>query len=251
LRVLNCFISTDSESLIGDNLIEPLFCMKVLIIEDERSLSDSIVEYLDGEGHLCEVAYTYEDAVEKIELYLYDCMVVDINLPDGSGLDLIRLLKKRAISVGIIVVSARNSLDNRIEGLEIGADHYLTKPFHLAELNAHLKSIHRRISFNGSNELILNEIKLIPEEHRAFVLEQELVLTRKEYELLLFLVSNKNRIITKAGLAEHLWGDHMDSADSYDFIYTHIKNLRRELLKKGCKDYIKTIYGLGYKFDLT
>jgi DNA-binding response OmpR family regulator len=237
--------------LVGDNLIEPLFYMKVLIIEDERSLSDSIVEYLDGEGHLCEVVYTYEDAVEKIELYLYDCMVVDINLPDGSGLDLIRLIKKRAISVGIIVVSARNSLDNRIEGLEIGADHYLTKPFHLAELNAHLKSIHRRISFNGSNELILNEIKLIPDDYRAFVLDQELVLTRKEYELLLFLVSNKNRIITKAGLAEHLWGDHMDSADSYDFIYTHIKNLRRELLKKGCKDYIKTIYGLGYKFDLS
>ncbi len=225
--------------------------MKILLIEDEVPLSDAIVEYLDGEGHLCEVVYNFEDAVEKIELYLYDCLVVDINLPDGSGLDLIRLVKKKSITVGIIIVSARNSLDNRIEGLEIGADHYLTKPFHLAELNAHLKSIHRRISFNGSNELILNEIKLIPDEHRAFVSDQELVLTKKEYELLMFFISNKNRIITKAGLAEHLWGDHMDSADSYDFIYTHIKNLRRELLKKGCKDYIKTIYGLGYKFDIT
>jgi DNA-binding response OmpR family regulator len=225
--------------------------VKILIIEDERSLSDAIVEYLDGEGHLCEVVYNFQDAVEKIELYLYDCMVVDINLPDGSGLDLIRLLKKKAIPCGIIVVSARNSLDNRIEGLEIGADHYLTKPFHLAELNAHLKSIHRRISYNGSNELIMNEIKLIPDEHRAFVLDKELVLTKKEYELLMFFISNKNKVITKAGLAEHLWGDYMDSADSYDFIYTHIKNLRRELLKKGCNDYIKTIYGLGYKFDLT
>ena len=197
------------------------------------------------------MAYTYDDAVEKIELYPYDCLVVDINLPGGSGLDLIRLVKKKSITVGIIIVSARNSLDNRIEGLEIGADHYLTKPFHLAELNAHLKSIHRRISFNGSNELVLNEIKLIPDEHRAFVLDHELVLTKKEYELLLFFISNKNKIITKAGLAEHLWGDHMDSADSYDFIYTHIKNLRRELLKKGCMDYIRTIYGLGYKFDVT
>jgi len=225
--------------------------VKILIIEDEKPLSDAIVEYLDGEGHLCEVVYNFQDAVEKIELYLYDCMVVDINLPDGSGLDLIRLLKKKAIPGGIIVVSARNSLDNRIEGLEIGADHYLTKPFHLAELNAHLKSIHRRISYNGSNELILNEIKLIPDEHRAFVLDKELVLTKKEYELLMFFISNKNKVITKAGLAEHLWGDYMDSADSYDFIYTHIKNLRRELLKKGCNDYIKTIYGLGYKFDLT
>ena len=113
-------------------------------------------------------SYTYEDAIEKIELYLYDCMVVDINLPDGSGLDLIRLVKRKSISVGIIIISARNSLDNRIEGLEIGADHYLTKPFHMAELNANLKSIHRRISFNGSNELILNEIRLIPDEAQGF-----------------------------------------------------------------------------------
>jgi DNA-binding response OmpR family regulator len=225
--------------------------MKILIIEDEHALSGAIVEYLDEEGHLCEVAFTYQEASEKIELYEYDCMVVDINLPDGSGLDLIRLLKKKSIKGGVIIVSARNSLENRIEGLEIGADHYLTKPFHLAELNAHLKSIHRRINFSGSNELIINEIKLIPDEHRAFVNELELILTKKEYELLLFFISNKNKIITKAGLAEHLWGDHMDSADSYDFIYTHIKNLRRELLKRGCRDYIKTIYGLGYKFDIT
>lgn len=225
--------------------------MKILIIEDEHALSEAIVDYLAEEGHLCEVAYTFLDATEKIELYEYDCMVVDINLPDGSGLDLIRLLKKKSITGGIIIVSARNSLENRIEGLEIGADHYLTKPFHLAELNAHLKSIHRRINFSGSNELVINEIKLIPDEHRVFVNDQELVLTKKEYELLLFFISNKNKIVTKAGLAEHLWGDHMDSADSYDFIYTHIKNLRRELLKRGCRDYIKTIYGLGYKFDIT
>lgn len=225
--------------------------MKILIIEDEHALSEAIVDYLGEEGHLCEVAYTFLDATEKIELYEYDCMVVDINLPDGSGLDLIRLLKKKSITGGIIIVSARNSLENRIEGLEIGADHYLTKPFHLAELNAHLKSIHRRINFSGSNELVINEIKLIPDEHRVFVNDQELVLTKKEYELLLFFISNKNKIVTKAGLAEHLWGDHMDSADSYDFIYTHIKNLRRELLKRGCRDYIKTIYGLGYKFDIT
>ena len=225
--------------------------MKILIIEDERSLSDAIVDYLDGERHLCEVVFNFQDAVEKIELYPYDCLVVDINLPDGNGLDLIRLVKKKSIPVGIIIISARNSLDNRIEGLDIGADHYLTKPFHLAELNAHLKSIHRRISYQGNNEITLNEITIIPDEHRAFVLDKELILTKKEYELLLFFVSNKNKIITKAGLAEHLWGDYMDSADSYDFIYTHIKNLRRELIKKGCNDYIKTIYGLGYKFDVT
>lgn len=225
--------------------------MKILIIEDEKALSDSVVEYLSEVGHICEAVYNHADAVEKIKLYQYDCIVVDINLPDGSGLDLIRLIKKKSISGGIIIISARSSLDNRIEGLEIGADHYLTKPFHLAELNAHLKSINRRINFSGSNQIILNEIKILPDEYKAFVHDNELKLTKKEYELLLFFVSNKNKVITKVGLAEHLWGDYMDAADSYDFIYTHIKNLRKKLLKEGCEDYIRTVYGVGYKFDLS
>jgi len=225
--------------------------MKILIVEDEKPLSDSMVEYLGEEGHHCEAVYSYSDAIGKIGMYQYDCIVVDINLPDGNGLDLIRFIKQKFISLGIIIISALNSLENRIEGLEIGADNYLTKPFHLAELNAHLKSINRRISFGGSNQIIINEIRLIPDEHKAFVNDAEIILTKKEYDLLLFFISNKNKVITKAGLAEYLWGDYMDLADSYDFIYTHIKNLRRKLLKKGCEDYIKTIYGLGYKFDLT
>ena len=225
--------------------------MKILIVEDEKALSDSMMEYLSEEGHLCLAVYNYTDAIDKIEMYQYDCIVVDINLPDGNGLDLIRYIKKRSISLGIIIISALNSLENRIEGLEIGADNYLTKPFHLAELNAHLKSINRRISYGGNNQIILNEIKLIPDEHKAFVNDNEITLTKKEYELLLFFISNRNKVITKAGLAEHLWGDYMDLADSYDFIYTHIKNLRDKLLKNGCEDYIRTIYGLGYKFDLT
>jgi DNA-binding response OmpR family regulator len=225
--------------------------MKILIVEDEKTLSDSMMEYLSEEGHLCLAVYNYVDAIDKIEMYEYDCIVVDINLPDGNGLDLIRYIKKKSISMGIIIISALISLENRIEGLEIGADNYLTKPFHLAELNAHLKSINRRISYGGNNQIILNEIKLIPDEHKAFVNDHEITLTKKEYELLLFFISNRNKVITKAGLAEHLWGDYMDLADSYDFIYTHIKNLRAKLLKNGCEDYIRTIYGLGYKFDLT
>ncbi len=224
--------------------------MKILIVEDEKPLSDSMVEYLSEEGHHSEAVYTYNDAVEKIRMYQYDCVVVDINLPDGNGLDLIRLIKKQSITLGIIIISALNSLENRIEGLEIGADNYLTKPFHLAELNAHLKSINRRISFGGNNQIVVNELRLIPDEHMVFVHEVQLTLTKKEYELLLFFIANKNKVITKAGLAEYLWGDYMDLADSYDFIYTHIKNLRSKLLKKGCEDYIKTIYGLGYKFEI-
>ena len=224
--------------------------MKLLIIEDEKALSDSVVDYLNDEGHLCEAVYNYADADEKIALHEYDCIVVDINLPDGSGLDLIKKVKKAAKQMGIIIISARNSLDNRIEGLEIGADNYLTKPFHLAELNAHLKSINRRVNFSGNNQIIVNEIKLHPDEHQVFINDNLLKLTKKEYELLQFFIANKNKVITKTGLAEHLWGDYMDIADSYDFLYGQIKNLRKKLIDKGCKDYLKTIYGVGYKFEV-
>ena len=224
--------------------------MKILLVEDEKSLAESVIEYLTGEGHLCEAVYLFSDAIEKIELYQYDCLLVDINLPDGSGLDLISLLKKKCANTGIIIISARNSLENRIEGLEIGADNYLTKPFQLAELNALLKSINRRINFSGSNQIDLNEIKFLLDEHRVFINDKELTLTKKEYEMLLFFLTNKNKVITKMAIAEHLWGDYMDMNDSYDFLYTHIKNLRNKMLKLGCDDYIKTIYGVGYKFDI-
>lgn len=223
--------------------------MKILIIEDEKALSEAMVNYLTAEDYLCEAAYDYETAVEKTELYDYDCVLVDINLPGGSGLDIIRLVKKRKKSMGIIIISARNSLDDKIEGLDIGADHYLTKPFHLAELNAQLKSIHRRINFDGNNQIIINEIKIMPDAHQVFVHDNLLKLTKKEYELIQFFAANKNKVITKTGLAEHLWGDYMEVADSYDFIYGHIKNLRKKLLANGCQDYIQTIYGVGYKFD--
>ncbi len=224
--------------------------MKLLIIEDEISLANSIQDYLLDGGHICESVQTYNAASEKIALYDYDCLIVDINLPDGNGLDIIRAVKAKNLKSGIIIISARISLDNRIEGLNIGADHYLTKPFHLAELNAHIKSINRRINFSGNNEIVFNEIKVMPDEHRAFINNKEISLTHKEFELLLFFMANKNKVITKSGIAEHLWGDYMDSADSFDFIYTHIKNLRHKLMKKGCTDYIKTIYGVGYKFDI-
>lgn len=223
--------------------------MKLLIIEDEVSLSDSIIDYLTTEGNICEAVHNFTDAVKKIESYQYDCALVDINLPDGSGLDLIKLIKQKSGSMGIIIISARNSLEDRIEGLDIGADNYLTKPFHMAELNAHLKSIKRRISFDGKNEIIFNEIKILPDEFKVFINEKELKLTKKEYELLLFFISNKTKVITKTSLIDYLWGDFMDIDDSYDFIYTHIKNLRRKLLKNDCKDYIKTVYGIGYKFE--
>lgn len=224
--------------------------MKVLIIEDEHSLAESIDEYLNQVGYLCEVVHTYAKAVEKINLYQYDCVVVDIGLPDGSGLAVIKELKKIKSDSGIIIISARNALDDKIDGLEIGADDYLTKPFHLSELNARVKSLIRRRSFNGSNQIVFNELRIHPENFEVFVNDQLLNLTKKEYDLLLYFLSNKSRVVTKESIAEHLWGDNMDLIDSFDFIYTHIKNLRRKMLEKGGNDYIRTIYGTGYKFTV-
>lgn len=222
--------------------------MKILIVEDEKELAGSMKNYLESEGYLCEVAADYEKASEKTELYNYDCVIVDITLPKGSGLDIIKELKEKRSEAGIIIVSAKNSVDDKIKGLELGSDDYLTKPFHLSELNARVKALIRRKNFDGTNEMKLNEIKIDLNSHAVFVKEEEIVLTQKEYDLLLYFISNKNKVVTKNSIAEHLWGDDSDQSDSYDFIYTHIKNLRKKLLDKGCEDYITTIYGIGYNF---
>ena len=223
--------------------------MKILLIEDEKDLLDSMKAYLESEGYRCETANDYQKATEKIHSYDYDCVVVDITLPKGSGLDIVKELKEKNSEAGIIIVSAKNSLDDKLKGLELGSDDYLTKPFHLSELNARIKAIIRRKNFDGKNELMMNEIKIDLPSRAVFVNEQALTLTTKEYELLLFFISNKNKVITKNAIAEHLWGDDMDQNDSFDFIYTHIKNLRKKMLEKDSVDYIKTIYGIGYNFN--
>jgi DNA-binding response OmpR family regulator len=223
--------------------------MKLLIIEDEKALCDSIKDYLEQEGHICEFAMDFEQAHEKVNIYQYDCVIVDITLPGGSGLNIIKELKKQQSPTGIIIISAKNALDDKITGLEIGADDYLTKPFHLSELNARINSIIRRRTFSGNKEIVYNEIKMIPDDMIVKVNDKEVILTKKEYDLLIFFLSNKNRVVTKESIAEHLWGDNIDMVDSFDFIYTHIKNLRKKMIEKGAKDYIRTVYGMGYKFS--
>lgn len=222
--------------------------MKILLIEDEPSLLSSMQLFLENEGNIVSSASTFQQALEKVNDYDYDCLVVDITLPDGNGLAIIQDLKKRNKSVGIIIVSAKNSLDDRLTGLDLGADDYLTKPFHLAELNARIKSVLRRRLFDGKTKITFDAISISPENQQVSISNEIVELTAKEYELLLFFISNKNRILSKSIIAEHLWGDSMDLADSHDFIYTHIKNLRKKLIEKDCPDYVKTRYGAGYIF---
>jgi DNA-binding response OmpR family regulator len=224
--------------------------MKVLIIEDERELSDSICTYLANEQFVCERTFDFNSSMEKILLYDYACIVLDVNLPGGSGLDILKELKNQNKTDGVLIISARNSLDDKVFALKTGADDYLTKPFHLAELAARVNAIIRRKSFEGKNEIFCNELKLDLREKNLRVNNNPVDLTKKEYELLLYFISNKNRVISKNAIAEHLWGDNMDVADSYDFIYTHIKNLRKKVMQAGAADYIKSIYGMGYKFSV-
>ncbi len=222
--------------------------MKVLIVEDEKTLAESISNYLKQEGYLCEIALNFNQAEIKISGNDYDCIVLDLGLPDGNGLNLIKILKSNQSHDGILILSAKNSIDDKIKGLEIGADDYLTKPFHLSELNARIKSIFRRRNLSGNVEIVFNEIKINTEEKQVYVNSNTLNLTRKEYELILFFISNKNRVLTKQSIVEHLWGDNVVMADSFEFVYTHIKNLRKKMVENGGSDYIKTVYGLGYKF---
>lgn len=222
--------------------------MKLLIIEDEETLLKSIATYFRQDGEVCETASSYEVGLEKIAMYAYDCIILDIGLPDGSGLDLVKKLKDLEIESGVIIISANGELETKIASLNLGSDDYLTKPFHLSELNARVKAIVRRKQFRGNHLLAVDGISIDLDERKVLVKEKEVKLTKLEYKLLLYLISNRNRVITKNSIAEHLWGDYMDYADSYDFIYSHMKNLRKKLIETGSFDYIKTIYGVGYKF---
>ncbi len=222
--------------------------MKLLIVEDEKALSRSIGEYLKMEGHICEFAQNYHEAFIKTADNTYNCIILDIGLPDGNGLDIIRELKKSKSNDRILILSAKTSLEDKLTGLKIGADDYLTKPFHMSELSARVNSICRRDNFVGFNEVTFNEIMVRTDEHQAFANDQLLNLTRKEYDLLLFFMANRDRIVTKESIVEHLWGDNVILTDSFDFVYTHVKNLRKKLLANNCGNYIKVIYGFGYKF---
>ena len=221
--------------------------MKLLIIEDEKELAASIASYLKNENYTCEVASNFKQALDKIETSDYECIALDITLPGGSGMQLLKELKNNKKTDGVIIISAKNSIDDRINGLRLGADDYLVKPFHLSELAARINAIIRRKMYSGNNVIRFNEISIDTLAKEVRVKEDPVELTRKEYELLVYFLSNQRKVISKNALISHLWSQEMGTGESADIIYTHIKNLRKKLHEKGCGDYIKSLYGMGYK----
>ena len=224
--------------------------MKILIVEDEKELAQDIVKYLSGQNYVCEVAENYNQATDKIAVYQYDCILLDLMLPDGNGLALLEQLKRENKQDGVIIISAKNSIEDKVKGLQIGADDYLAKPFHHSELSARIHSLIRRKQFNSSNIVQQNEITIDLLGKTVKVNNIDISLTKKEIDLLLFFIGNKNRVISKSALAEHLSGDIADMFDNHDFVYAHVKNLKKKLTEANYGNYIKTIYGTGYKWEI-
>lgn len=224
--------------------------MKILIVEDEKLLSRSIQEYLESSNCVCEIASSKNDAFLKISLYEYDCILLDLSLPDGHGFEILKELKSKNKTEGVIIISAKENLETRIEGLQLGADDYLTKPFHLSELLVRIQALIRRKQFQGQNLITFNEISIDILSRNVLVNSKLVSLTKKELELLLFLIGNQGKVLSKSSIAEHLSGDMADMFDNHDFVYAHIKNLKKKLVEFGALDYLKSVYGIGYKWEL-
>jgi len=223
--------------------------MKVLIIEDHQELARNILDFLGREGYVCELSETLEAAREKLSLFRYDCILLDIGLPDGNGISLLHQIRSEHKDSNVLIISAKNALDDKIIGLEKGADDYITKPFHLAELHARIRAVYRRKNLGGANIVEFNEISLNTDTFEAKVENTILDTTPKEFDLLLYFMVNKNRVLSRQSIAAHLWGDYTDNLANFDFVYQHVKNLRRKIGHAGGTDYISTVYGLGYKFN--
>lgn len=223
--------------------------MKVLVIEDNQELARNVRDFLGREGYICESCETLEGAREKLTLFRYDCILLDIGLPDGSGISLLNLIRSEHKESNVLIVSARNAVDDKIIGLEQGADDYITKPFHLAELHARIRAIYRRKNLGGGSIVEFNEISLNTDTFEARIHNALVDTTPKEFDLLLYFIVNKNRVLSRQAIAAHLWGDYTDNLANFDFVYQHVKNLRRKISNAGGMDYISTVYGLGYKFN--
>jgi DNA-binding response OmpR family regulator len=223
--------------------------MKILIIEDEIEIATSIKNYLSSNDFVCESASTLKIAIEKIDLYSYDCILLDLMLTDGDGFKILEILKSQNKTDGVIIISAKDTLETKIEGLTLGADDYLTKPFHLSELLVRIQALVRRKQFNGNNVVSFHEIEIDTISKSVKIKGNKIEFTKKEMDLLLFLIGNKNKVLSKSAIAEHLSGDMADMLDNHDFVYAHIKNMKKKLKEMGAADYLKSVYGTGYKWE--
>ncbi len=221
--------------------------MKILIVEDKPSLLEIMERFLEKERYVVETAKTFREALEKVSLYDYECILLDIMLPDGNGLSVLQELKKMHKQENVIIISAKDSVDDKVAGLELGADDYLAKPFHLSELHARIKSLIRRNRNNGDISIDLGNVRVVPDKFEVYVNNQILELNRKEYDILNYFIVRPDRLVDKTTLAEAVWGDHIDQVDNYDFIYAQIKNLRKKMNDAGATIEIKAVYGFGYK----
>ncbi len=223
--------------------------MKILLVEDASDLALSVQHYFQNENYICEIASTFEQAREKVIIFDYDIIILDIMLPDGNGINFLKILKKEKEYIPVIIASAKNSLDFKLSGLDEGADDYITKPFALAELHSRIKAVLRRHNKTiQTNLLSYNEIEVNLDSFETKVNNISIILTKKETNMLVFFIQNQNRIVSRQTIANHLWGDYTDNLDNFDFVYQHMKNLRKKITEAGGADYINTVYGLGYKF---
>lgn len=224
--------------------------MKLLVIEDEKQLQDSLKAILEKEMYVVDVASDFHAAMQKLFAFEYDCIILDIMLPFGSGLEILKVLKEKEKSGNVIIISAKDSLEDKINGLELGADDYLTKPFHNAELNARVKAVLRRKNLQGKNTIDLANVIMDFDQRTVKINDSKVDFNRKEFDILSYLIFNKNRLVTHVALAEHVWGDHIEDADNFDFIYSQIKNLRKKLQDANAGVKLRSVYGVGYKMEL-
>lgn len=222
--------------------------MKFLLIENDSYLLGKMTKYLKKNGHICESAVTFKEGYKKINNYEYDCVIIDLDI-SNDGLKLVEMLREDSEETGIILLSTKNTVEDCVNSLEAGADDFIRKPFDILELNARIKAVSRRKTRLFKKEISFGKLVINLEERQVIADGKPLKLTKKEFDILIYLARNKKRVVTKESIAEHLWGDHMDEAASFDFIYAHVKNLRKKLAENDCGDFLKTIYGIGYKFE--
>lgn len=224
--------------------------MNLLIVEDEESLAKEIASYLTGEKFLCDIAMTGTEASEKIAVNLYDFVLLDLGLPDYNGLDLIMEAKKNNIDTSFIIITARGAVEDKVRGLDLGADDYLAKPFALIELHSRIMAVARRKFHISNPDMSLGEFFLEIQSRRLLCNKKEVDLTKKEFDLLLYLAMNHDKVLTRQQLYEHIWGNTLDDQYDSNFIDVHIKNLRRKLNSHAPTPWLETVRGVGYRISL-